>query len=196
MSYPIISCPFCLSPTLKTMSYDTATGRAQTAPDFSIYKAFPFPSAPLLFSFMSRCLGDMTTLAPSVYHRSWYTHSPRVQSHLPGQKPGGPFLMGLSTSKVVLQLELLEPGMWDPKTAAVMTQKGYTYFHTNHGVSSLLTGNNRVSEVKEAPGAITEPALESAGNVGILGACLSIFQPWQQLPHMHPTVKPMLQTRV
>lgn len=86
--------------------------------------------------------------------------------------------------------------MWDPKTAAVMIQKGYTDGHTNHGVSSLLTGNPRESEVKEAPGATTEPELESAGNVGILGACLSIFQPWQQLPHMHPIAKPMLQTRV
>lgn len=96
VSYPIISCSFCLSPTLKTMSYDTATGRAQTAPDFSIYKAFPFPFAPLVFLFRPRCLVDMTTLAPSVYHKRWYTHSPGIQSHLPGQKPGDPFLMGLS----------------------------------------------------------------------------------------------------
>lgn len=88
--------------------------------------------------------------------------------------------------------------MWDPKTAAVMTQEYtdcHTDCHTNHGVSSLLTSNPQESEAKEAPGAITEPE-PRAGNVGILGACLSIFQPWQQLPHMYPIAKPMLQTRV
>lgn len=84
--------------------------------------------------------------------------------------------------------------MWDPKTTAVMTQE-YTDCHTNHGVSSLLTSKPRESEAKEAPTAITEPE-PNAGNVDIFGECLSTFQPWQQLPHLHPIAKPMLQTRV